>query len=192
MSLYDDLLTIVRTYVQNTSGLTVIPDDDAGPRPALPYITVGQVTSNNEVTFGERFVDDGVEKIRAHMSGVLQLDAYGQAGHEALFNVQVQRHSTAAKAYMYDKGLTFHPDGGVNDLSELVDDTIEKRWQQDYAYEYTQVVDAYEAPTPAYVFDFDSNIWDEEIDLQLPGVFAQTNGSFVTNGEIVTITTDWS
>ena len=167
----DEIYTVASTWIMAATGLPrarVRPADDGGTRPDLPYITmrilIQQVPDGEpELIFG---LDDGdvTEQVRAPYTGTLQLDAYGRGGDSLLSLCTLALHTTAVRRALDDGSLTLYAMGGVNDLSALVDDEIEKRFQRDfymaYAVEYTAPIIDDAAPGMA-TFEYDGLTGDQ-------------------------------
>ena len=144
-ALDDQILIAVRGWLLQATGLdgsSVRPADDSGTRPDLPYITIQTVLQGVEDGRPEKLpglngLDEIVENVRAELTGTVQLDAYGRGGDQLLTIATMRLQTTAIQQYLAGQMITLEPTGGINDLSILVDNEIEKRFSRDLTLHYT-------------------------------------------------------
>lgn len=140
---YESLLQAVRNWVllaTSLSALRVIPTDDHGTRPELPYITVSLTTFDLELGHDEQVlsVDGGelVEQIRGDRRASVSLNAYGKRGADLLALCHVSLSQTVIKQHLHDARITLTSAGQTQDISSLVDTSIEKRFVKDFYLDY--------------------------------------------------------
>ena len=127
-----ELTVAVRTWLADAAAVplaSIIPAQDRGPRPALPYFTI-QVTSVRVVGVPgdvRKLADyDGtpVSQNRArHEAGVL-ISGYGAGCLEAL---EVAERAAWDRELAERTAVVVVPNGGVRDLTALVDTAFESR-----------------------------------------------------------------
>lgn len=165
MTALDDQITIaVRGWLLEATGLDgsrIRPADDSGTRPDLPYITIQIILQGVEENEPEKIAslnadDEIVENISAQYSGTVQLDAYGRGGDELLTMAAMSLRLTKIRQYLAEQMISLQPEGGINDISILVDDDIEKRYTRDLAVHYSLVfTDDIEGVTALDEVEFD-------------------------------------
>lgn len=192
--LYRELITKLRAYMLAFSGhpsFEVIPADDPGPSPPLPFATLRLINSNVEVTKGYSQAKHGEpERACLYLRMLAQVDVYGEAGFDILANINAGTYTEEGSYMLYSNGVSFDVSGGVNDLSQLLDDRREKRYQQDFTVRYMHVFDSPIQPIEAQSIDLGGNMWQSRIDVALPATTDLTVGSLVSVGQHVSIETD--
>ena len=123
----------------------VIPADEDGERPDLPYLVVRVLVY--DVPFGEddEFVDDATPPVfrgRGQRSATVSVNAFGADAEAWLERAVFTLRYPAIKANLTAAGLAVEPVGGLNNLSSLLDDRTQVRFQRDFtvAYERTPEV----------------------------------------------------
>lgn len=178
LTLSDQILAKVRGWLLEITDLTadqIVPADDSGPRPDLPYVTIQVLTSDILAAHAERSYEedevtgDLVESVRAHYTGSIQLDGYGRSAYDYIARAGRMLRSTQSVDYLRGEKITLRLTGGINDLSALVDDEIEARFQRDLFFGYTLVDSPSEHPieTETYEgeFDFSDHTFPVDVDL---------------------------
>jgi hypothetical protein len=145
-----DILRAVRGWLKAavSPALTdkqVIPADDKGTRPALPYMTVKLTTLHQRMGEDERgveIVDEGLPGERVDLTvtgarrGVLQLRGYGAAPGEWLAEAELALSDPQVLMDLGALGVAVRSLGGIIDVAQLLDTKIEARWSQDYEITY--------------------------------------------------------
>lgn len=145
----ETILQAVRSWVLLATSLPaikVIPADDYGTRPALPYITVTLTAFDLPVGHDEQLLTTLAGKLRERVRGdrraVVSLNAYGKAGADLLALCNASLAKTSVQGKLGEAKITLMPAGPSLDLSSLVDTRIEKRFVKDfevvYAFETSQ------------------------------------------------------
>ena len=173
VSIDDQILIAAREWLIEATDLPsdqVIPADDSGTRPELPYITVQILTSDIPDAWEEQILSvdevtgDLLQNIIGYRTGSLQIDGYGRGAYEQIVDARLGLKLTHIRRGIRDAGLAIRPEGGINDLSTLVDDEIEKRFSADFAIAYAVTfAEAIEgAAVPAETFEGDWDFSDHE------------------------------
>lgn len=171
-SLDDQILIAVRDWILAATDLPgdrVVPADDSGTRPNLPYITIRILTSDNPTAWAEKTwsYDEDEDRLDQNIigrrRGSIQLDGYGRGAYQYLADAALKLEATPVRRVLRGHGLTVHKGGVINDISQLVDDEIEKRYQRDHTITYAVTFkDAIEDAAPvlsefAGDFEFDGD-----------------------------------
>lgn len=144
-SISDQILIGVRGWIKLGAGVAndrVVPADDSGTRPDLPYLTVRLFVQDIPTQWDEptRSVNqtsgDLDENVVGHRRGTVQIDGYGRGADDLISLASLSLTETRVKQYLAEQKLTVQPAGGINDLSTLVDDEIEKRFTKDFTILY--------------------------------------------------------
>lgn len=153
MTVSDQILIAVRGWLLAATGLVetpedrrIIPADDRGTRPNLPYITVRVMAQDTRTMHDERVQKTNAagvldENIIGHRRATVQLDAYGTTSDDLLVLSTLALKETRTQRYLFDKKIAITPASGITDLSELVDDVIEKRFTKDFYVDYAITFD---------------------------------------------------
>lgn len=150
MTIQLDIFRAVRGWLKAATlpALTdaqVIPSDDKGPRPALPYLSVKLTTLHQRLGEDERGVevlgaDTPQEQVRLTVTGarrgVLQLRGFGDAPGEWLAAAELALSDPQILMGLSELGVSVRSLGGLIDVSALLDTKIEARWSQDFEVTY--------------------------------------------------------
>lgn len=139
MTIRGDILQAVRGWLQASSSLTdaqVIPADDRGPRPALPYVTVKVTTADVQVGEDEArygLDDDDVPTVTVHGTrrGTVSIQGFGAASEEWLATARLALRLPTVQAVLNAAGLTVVPMGAPRDISAMLDTGIAARFAWD-------------------------------------------------------------
>lgn len=139
----ETILQAVRGWVQLATGLPsdrVIPADDAGVRPGLPYITVNLTTAGIGVGEDEEQFSGAsgslVSRVVGQRRATVTLNAYGRAGADLLEACQLTLRTPAVRAHLDAQRITVEDAGATMDVSELVDTRREKRFVKEFFLAY--------------------------------------------------------
>ncbi len=143
MTVKSTILQGVREWLMATASsaaLTdyqVIPADDKGPRPALPYLTVrvGPIARvGEEEAVHDKNVDgDPVVTQKGLRRSIVSVNGYGEGAEEWLAQAVLCLGAKAATDQLdYGAGIVVVASFDPTDLSALVDTEIEARVQQDF------------------------------------------------------------
>lgn len=142
MTVESDLVQEVRLLFQRLvqpsgTALTdyqVIPADDAGPRPDLPYLTVrvSDVVQEGEadVIQGEDG-DDWTARTRTWHRALCSVNAFGAEAADWLREFLIKLQLPATVEYTEDESIAIRPMGAMRNLTALLDTGMEPRHQQD-------------------------------------------------------------
>lgn len=139
-TIIDQILIPVRRWIIAATGLPrdqVIPADDPGTRPPLPYITIRLLTQGVPAGTAETRRQGTSENVFAPYTGSLQLDAYGPGSASFLSLCDMSLALSKIQEIIRKGDLAIHGTGSINDLSALVDDKIESRHQKDFYIAYS-------------------------------------------------------
>jgi hypothetical protein len=145
-----DLLRAVRGWLKAAvspalADVRVIPADDKGQRPALPYMTVKLTTLHQRMGEDERgveVVDEGEPGERVDLTvtgarrGVLQVRGFGEALGDWLAAAELALSDPQVLLELGAAGVSVRALGGLIDLAQLIDTKIEARWSQDFEVTY--------------------------------------------------------
>ena len=176
VSIDDQILIGTRAWLIEATGLPggqVIPADDSGTRPDLPYLTIQIITSDvpdawSEQTFSiDEDTGDLNEQIIGYRTGSVQVDGYGRGAIDHLTTARLKLRSTQVRDITRAHNLGVRKEGGIQDVSQLVDDEIEKRFTCDFAISYgitlKDAIEGAAVPMEKYEGDFDFS--DHEFDV---------------------------
>lgn len=127
--------------VPNAARAVIIADQDA-VRPPLPYLTVKVILYDVQVGEDEDLVDDEATprwSARGQRTGTVSVNAYGTTAAGWLERAKLMLRAPSTHTILTAAGLTIRPVGGTNNLSALLDDATEARFQQDFAVDYERV-----------------------------------------------------
>lgn len=135
MAVREDILQGVRTWLKSSESLTdaqVIPADDDGPRPPLPYVTVKVLMADEEI--GEDELIEGLDgdslpevKVRGERRATVSVQGFGTAAQEWLSSALLKRRLPSIQNVLIGVGLTLNPLSSLRDISRLLDTAIEAR-----------------------------------------------------------------
>ena len=169
VSIDDQILIAVRAWLKEATDLPadqIVPADDSGTRPDLPYITVQIVSSDIPAGWDERvwsvndITGDLDQNIIGRRRGSVQIDGYGRGAYDQLSQAGLSLRLTPIRRLLRNRKLSVRKEGGIQDVSQLVDDEIEKRFTRDFAISYAVTyADAIEDAAPGMdrfegVFEF--------------------------------------
>lgn len=166
MAVREDILQGIRTWLKTSESLTdvqVVPADDDGPRPSLPYLTVKVLTADAE--FGRDEDIRGLDGdslptlyVRGERRATVSVQAFGTAAEAWLSNALLKRRLPSIQAALIGVGLTVEPMGPIRDISRLLDTSIEPRFVLDLEVTYvlaSDTVSETEALTVEGTYTFD-------------------------------------
>lgn len=186
MTIDRDLLQEVRLLFQRLvqpsgTALTddqVIPADDDGPRPDLPYLTVrteGGVQIGEAEVLPDASGGDWRARTRAWYRAPCSVNAYGAEAADWLAEFAIELQLPATVEYTEERSITVRPVGAMRNLSALLDTGFEPRYQQDFALDYgllMTLADAETAPELAEVvlddLDGEPGSYQREVTITLP------------------------
>ena len=149
MTVRDQILQGVRAWFKAALNLTnaqIIPADDKGPRPPLPYLTVRVSAGDTPTSVDEhRHADDGAGGVqwrtRGERSAVVDVQGYDIAGATTTAGwiedaaLRITRPDVAA--VLDAAGLSVVDRGSTVDVSALLDSQIERRHLRTFELGYT-------------------------------------------------------
>jgi len=156
----NEILQAFRTWLKAWSSATpltddqVIPADDNGPRPALPYLTVkvilwGTQRGTPEVTL--TWDDPNLNaQTRTQRTGTVNVQGFGPTAHEWLETAKDTLFLPDVVVLFGTAGLSVWEEEGIQDLSRAIDTGIEQRYSQDFRIAYGKVSGDYPA-VPALI-----------------------------------------
>lgn len=142
---HESLLQAARTVIQTALSLTdnqIIVADDKGPRPDLPYLTVGLNTydvplSQDRQDWPESSGGDVDVASTGQREGTISLQGYGRGSSQWLTELPHRLHRRAVQAAMTTQGIDLQaPDTGVIRLGQLVETALEDRYSRDLRITY--------------------------------------------------------
>lgn len=130
----------------------VIHAESEGLRPNPPFAEVRVVVYRNPDGRPERFdrADgaDAVRYVRSNSRDTVSVNTYGPGAQEWLARACDFLYHPSIAAQLATAGFSIEPVGGMQNLSGLLDDRYETRFQQDFEVSYASLSDG-EALTPA-------------------------------------------
>lgn len=133
--------------VPNASRAVIFADQD-GPRPPLPYVTLRIETFDLPVGEDEDRVDDSdppTWRGRGNRRGSISVNAFGAGAADWLERAHLFLRAPSVKAQLTAAGIGVRPLGAPNNLSRLLDDKSQTRFQRDFAIDYVAEVSEAEA-----------------------------------------------
>ena len=161
----------VRDWFKAALGLTdsqIIPADDKGPRPPLPYLTVKVITADIPVG-----VDESIREAttvptvrgRGHRSGSVSVQGFGEDSAGWLEVAALRLRYDSIQRLLCDAGITvINRGGGVSDISALVDTEIEPRYLREFEISYSVLDTDAEDLIEAARVEYDVSLRDQEND----------------------------
>jgi hypothetical protein len=119
----------------------VIADQDAA-RPPLPYLLVRVLVHDIPVGEDEDLVDDAdppTWRARGQRTGTVSVNAFGVGAEAWLERAVIMLRSPSVAAILLAGGLTVRPEGGLNNLSGLLDERTQVRFHRDFFVDYAKV-----------------------------------------------------
>lgn len=153
MSTRSDLEDAIRSWLvaAGASGGIATPDervimaDQDGVRPDLPYAVVRVNSYDDQVAEDEDIVDDAATPTytgRGQRTASVSVNAFG-AGAEAWLERAVSLlGAPSVRAILDTAEIAVRVDGPINNLSGLLDDGTQLRFQRDFAVDYELVSDS--------------------------------------------------
>lgn len=123
---------LLYSWIAGITSTTIIFANENGPRPELPYITILTriASKKGSIPFYDRAANDGTQRIKYDIDYSLSLQCYGNSENDPITILQglkdeMQKQSNLG--YFYLSGLAIREDNEIQDISTLIDSTIEKR-----------------------------------------------------------------
>lgn len=146
MTIRDTILQTVRAWFAVSIPLVdpasqIIPADDKGPRPSLPYLTVKVTAADVAVGVDEKKEGSsgGAPTVtpRGIRSGSVSVQGYGAITSEWIQDATLALTSSSVQAVLTAGGLTVTTLGsGTTDLSGLLDTKFEPRFLKEFQIGY--------------------------------------------------------
>lgn len=143
------LETAVRAWLVATGAQSGIPNadsavifaDEDGVRPPLPYLTVRVLVYDVDVHVDERIdkVDEDdapTWESRGLRTGTVAVNSYGAGGEAWLERAAFMINAPSSQAVLQPAGVVIRTNGGINNLSGLLDDGTEVRFERDFSVDY--------------------------------------------------------
>ena len=174
MTTRETILQAVRSWFKSSLGLTdlqIIPADDKGPRPPIPYLTVKVIVADIAVGVDEEVreftVGTEIPTVRARgiRSGTVSVQGFGSdsAGWLEVGALRL-KYETIQRA-LTDAGLTvINRPGGVTDVSPLIDNEIEPRFLREFEISYSVIDTDAEELVEATRVEYEVTLEDQEND----------------------------
>lgn len=122
-----------RAWVKLHTGLEVIFDNQNGPRPKRPYITVGDVTGWRKAQMTDEQQQDGdIARLRGRRTKVFQIDCYGEVAGKTnpqhiLEGLRDTIDDPIVVETQFNQGWAIENQGDPQDLTEIRDTKFEPR-----------------------------------------------------------------
>ena len=171
----ETVMQAMRTYLKAhsaTSALTdsqVIPIDDKGTRPPLPYLVV-QVGNNRRVGTDESW-DTTVLTVpyktaKTQRSLIVTVHGYGLGSEDWIEESAIGYNLPTQQKTLRDLDLTAAPNGDIVDLSTSLDTAIEYHFVQDWTVNLAWTSTP-QAQVEALTFDIETTAGDLVIDTSI-------------------------
>lgn len=164
----------VREWYKSALALTdaqIIPADDKGPRPPLPYLTVKVIVADIPTATDEpiREMTDITEiptiRMRGQRSGTVSVQGFGADSYGWIEVATLRLGYDTIQRALCDAGLTvINRGGGITDLSALIDTEIEPRFLREYEIGYSVIDTDAEELIEAASVQIDLTLEDREDD----------------------------
>lgn len=126
---------LIGAFLETLTSKTIIEADGNGTRPVLPYITMKVFTG---VKVGEPCYSkaDGLgdQKITFPVDYSVSLQGYGVGAVEGLEDIQENLQKASTIEFCSTEGIGIRSSGNIQDISGLLDATIEKRYSLDLKF----------------------------------------------------------
>lgn len=141
--------TAVRAWLVAAGASGGIPDPDSSVivadadavRPPLPYLLVRVTAYDIPVHEDEDLTDDAdppTWRARGNRTSTVSVNAYGAGAEAWLERAVLMLRAPSVLAQLGAAGLAVRPEGGLNNLSDLLDSHTEVRFQRDFAVDYVR------------------------------------------------------
>lgn len=158
----------------------VIPEQDGGPRPPLPYLTVRVNDAGTQIGEADLVSDtDGSGNARTRARtwhrALCSVNGYGDEAGDWIRELVIKLQMPNTVAYTQGRNLTVRPVGPPRNLGAMIDTGFEPRWQQDLELDFGLLVstaDADTAPALEVVvlddLEGDPGAYQQEVTITLP------------------------
>ena len=157
-----ELADLIYDMIVNTIGITetVIFQDENGPRVEMPFLTI---RVSNSTLVGSAYYDksdaSGNQNIKTERDFVVSIQSYGAT--EAIEQITEQFDTQKVYDFMQLNCLAFRTTPIINDISQLFENTIEKRYSLDVTIGTgTSIID-----TPGFINKIDGSGKVDNIDI---------------------------
>jgi len=135
MSMHNDLLQSIRAWVQLATGYDaehVIPSNDFGTRPTIPYITISVTVYNLQQGQDEplRYQDSGdtVQIIEGDREATISIQGYGRDSAEAIEAIADTYQTDAINDLLSSEGIVVIDPGAPRYVPVMLDLAYEQRF----------------------------------------------------------------
>ena len=147
MAVLEPIIQALREWLFQTTKLDrlqIIPADEDGVRPELPYLTIDIVHlddpgGTDELLGGTDTKGRPIAYGRGFRQGQITVNGYGPSSADLIMQASVQLTHPRILRLMCDRGFSLRPISPLLDLSELVSTKIEKRFAKDFSLQYLLV-----------------------------------------------------
>lgn len=144
------LLNAVRTWLKAALSLTddqVIPEDEPGPRPGLPYLSVKLLVQDNALGPDSTFATDA-DPPQWHVEGAredtVSVHGWGRGSDDLLRNAVIRLQWPSVQEAMETVGANVIPIGSIQNASAYLDTDVEHHFVRDVWLRYRVTSDAEE------------------------------------------------
>jgi hypothetical protein len=145
MSVEETILQAFRSWLKDAQSLTdaqVIPEDDDGPRPPKPYLTVSVLTLDNMVNMDDEELgsldgsSDPQVKTRGQRNATVSVQGFGADTADWLADARLAIRLPAAQAIFDAANLSVAPMGGTSTDNPRIDTILEDRYLMEFDVYY--------------------------------------------------------
>lgn len=138
------VLQACRRWIADASGLPldrVIPADSPGSKPPLPFAAIKLIVTGAKQAQGETYQEPhggqgGSVNVVSHFGGTLSVNVYGADAAQYIGDAALYMGLVSEQSIEGGGDVVFYGFGGVNDVSQLLDTSIEPRAQGDFSIRY--------------------------------------------------------
>lgn len=140
----EELIQGVRQWIYKATGLDrkrIIPADDPGERPKLPYIMVDLIQFDDQV--GQDELEGGCDTLgrptvvaRGYRRATVTLQGYGVGSAQLITKAALRLNNPSILELMQTNNFSARPINPATDISELASNEIEKRFAKDFELQY--------------------------------------------------------
>jgi len=127
--LYSELREIIYNWIYNNTSLTIIWDNENGPRPNKAYISLRITTISKVGQSNYQPPDNNGDRLIVYNEDfTLSIFSYGKSTDD---NLQILKDSLQKELviqYMRDNGIAIRNENDITDISTLIDSTREERF----------------------------------------------------------------
>lgn len=126
--------------IPNADRAVIFADQDVS-RPAQPYLVVKVVVYDIQVHEDQDLINGNGAGVptwqgRGNRTSTVSVNAYGSGAEAWLERAAFMLRSPPVRDLLSGLGIAIRPEGGLNNLSQLLDESTQVRFERDFAVDY--------------------------------------------------------